>query len=233
MRDPRESQPWMPTVGGFVALDDDLIDDTHRFTALVRDMNPGYGQGLRDRIKVLSFSLDDLRIENESTRTIYDWGFARPRLWEHYADRHQGVCLSFDRAAFTQYTREHLAGEGTPLDDSVAYRNGEIDPASLFFLAEEVRARERPADAQIHRHHADFLFTKLSDWETEMEYRFALATDHMQPIYVPYGNTLKAVVLGYAVDSVYLAALEPLCTARTEIFRLSWINGFPRLAPQD
>jgi hypothetical protein len=104
--------------------------------------------------------------------------------------------------------------------------------STLFFLAEDLRVDERPSDAQLLRHHGGFLFTKLSDWETEMEYRFAFCADRVGPMDVPYGNTLKAVVLGYAVDNVYLPALEPLCdSAHAAIFRLSWVNGFPRLAP--
>jgi hypothetical protein len=226
----------MPTVGGYGAPDDDLRNDLRgdidRYAALMKDMNPGYGDGLRDRIKVLAFSLDDPRIEDDATRTIYDWGFARPRLWEHYGDRHRGVCLCFDREGFTAYIRERLADEGTLLDDALVYRNEEISPRSLFFLAEDVRAEDRPSDAQIHRHREDFLFTKLCDWATEFEYRFALGTDHVRPVWVPYGNTLKAVVLGYATDNVYQPSLDLLCDAsHAETFRLSWVNGFPRLAP--
>jgi hypothetical protein len=142
------------------------------------------------------------------------------------------VCLCFNRAEFTAYVRDRLADQGTLLHDAVVYRNAEIAPSALFFLAEDVRGEERPSDAQIHRHRDDFLFTKLCDWATEMEYRFALQTDHASPVYVPYGNTLKAVVLGYETDTIYLPALKPLCEApHAEIFRLSWINGFPRLAP--
>jgi hypothetical protein len=231
MRDPRESQAWMPTVGGYTTPNDDLLDDTRTFATLLRDMNPGYGPGLRDRVKVLSFSLDDYRVKDDSTRTIYDWGFARPRLWEHYAARHEGVCLCFDRALLSERIREHLSGAGVLLADTVAYRNGEIDPSSLFFLAEQVRQHERRSDAQVQEHRGDLLFTKLRDWETEMEYRFAFVSDDVQSAYVPYANTLKAVVLGYAADNVYLPALEALCSSSTtEIFRVSWVNGFPRLA---
>jgi hypothetical protein len=178
MRDPRESQAWMPTVGGYVGPNDDLLRDTQRFAALLRDINPGYGDGgLRDRIKVLSFSTDDPRVDDDSTRTIYDWGFARPRLWEHYANRHQGVCLCFDRVALSEYIHGHLDADGVVLDQPLTYRNGEIE--SLFFLAEDLRVDEI-----------------------------------------------------YAVDNVYLPALDPLCdSAHAAIFRLSWVNGFPRLAP--
>src|SRR5690242_13384143 len=90
MRDPRESKPW-----GYEAPTDpfvDLRDEVGRFSEMIRA-----AQELKGRVKVLSLTEDNLSEPDESA--VFGRGFAHPRLWEHYADNHSGVCLCFDRQA--------------------------------------------------------------------------------------------------------------------------------------
>jgi hypothetical protein len=62
----------------------------------------------------------------------------------------------------------------------------------------------------------DIFFTKLTDWASEMEYRFVLPTDHEQPVLVPIRDALKAVIIGEGVSDVYLPAISKACEEKTD-----------------
>ena len=46
----------------------------------------------------------------------------------------------------------------------------------------------------------------VQDWETEMEYRLVLPTDHDQPVDVGIQDALKAIILGERASDAYLPA---------------------------
>lgn len=54
------------------------------------------GRDLKDRVKVLSMTQDDLRDRDEAS-AIFGRGFAHPRLWEHYAEDHASAFASTRR----------------------------------------------------------------------------------------------------------------------------------------
>lgn len=107
MRDPRESQ-LLPIEGisGYVADDTDLRDEIRRFAELDQK-----AKALKDRVKVLALTRDDLSPRDE-TSSPFARGYAHPRLWEHYADDHRGVCLCLDKTEFIRTAVDSLQTSG-------------------------------------------------------------------------------------------------------------------------
>jgi len=98
--------------------------------------------------------------------------------------------------------------------------------------------RDQPAqeilDEHVKAHLRELFFTKLKDWESEMEYRLVLPTDDVLPVFVDIRKSLRAVVLGERVSDAYLPSLAKLCGGQTvEIFKIRWPNGYPRLERKD
>jgi Protein of unknown function (DUF2971) len=241
MRDPRESGRWALTVGGFGGDHDveEFRNDSLRFAALDDDLNApaAADDGLRKRIRVLCFTIDDPRVEEATT--LFDWGFAHPRLWEHYGQKHRGVCLCFDRAKLTQLIEEQLDGRGNLIHRDVAYENEPIAPEALFMEVAHMRSSAKPATSHVVTYASEFLFKKAADWQTEIEYRFVLVLvndyeegSRPRELTLPFRDALKAIVLGRDVDNVYFPSLNQLGRNHgADVFRVFWTNGVPRLTP--
>ena len=228
MRDPRESKHWgyeAPVIGPAPHLLRNAVPRTvDRFAELVP-----VAERLKDRVKVLCLTEDD-RLERDQEAVVFGRGFAHPRLWEHYADDHRGICLCFDRDTLCRIVAEGIAGDVH--HGPVTYVDREIAPTALRLLLE--RTRGLPAEDAIRVHFEDhrdeLFFTKLRDWETEVEYRFVTLTGDDGPIHVPIRNSLRALIIGEEVDTHYLPALSALCDdAGVEIHRIKWQHGRPRM----
>ena len=104
------------------------------------------------------------------------------------------------------------------------YEDAEIAPDALRVTMAELREHGVSAAVSNHvrAHIAELFFTKLKDWETEMEYRFVLETDHSEPVYVDIERALCAVILGEAVSPFYEPAFTATCdSAGIPILRMN------------
>ena len=229
MRDPRESHDWRIIGGGYVPEeqpDQHKQDDLHRWLEFTLAINE-----LKSRVKVLSLTRDD-PTERDAGSAVFGRGFAHPRLWEQYADNHRGVCLCFDSEKLIDRLAARLPGVD---HGAVSYIDAEIASQALFAGADELRELGVTAALSNHvREHLDELFfTKLKDWETEMEYRFVVQTDHPEPIFVKVKSALRALILGADVSHFYEPAFAKVCDPfGIEIFYMRWIHGRPHLAPR-
>lgn len=226
MRDPRESR-WAffdAIVGGLASWQ---ISELSYLTdmAVVRS---------REDVRILSMTRDQER----SSDQIFGRGFARPRLWEQYAGNHVGVCLGLDRDALAAAVATSVAQTGQPLwQGAVAYRDGPIaSDANRFDLAD---AGERAASAgeegvdsavaeHIARHRDELLFTKLTDWASESEYRFVTRWSSNDELFVDLEGSLKAILVGHEVSQSYAPSLYGLCEPRgVGVAKVDWLNGRP------
>jgi hypothetical protein len=222
MRDPRESRNW-----GFEGSISDIFDareQTMRFARLAEMVKE-----LKDRTKVLALTQDD-PTERDAESAVFGRGFAHPRLWEHYADDHRGVCLAFDRKTLTDILVGSFSA-GALHHGRVNYVDREIAVDARRFLMENIHGLP---DADVINEHLgmyrdELFFTKLRDWETEAEYRFVLHTDHVEHVHASIRNSVRAVILGDAVSPSYVPALAAQCDPVTvPIWRMRWQEARPR-----
>jgi hypothetical protein len=226
MRDPRESSDWSITGGGYGEHDRDDLRNWGEFTRAVNE--------LKGFVKVLSLTRDD----PAASAADFGRGYAHPRLWEQYADKHRGVCLCFNAETLTDRLTTRLAEYGEPHHREVSYVDGPIASEALFVIVKELRDRGVTDAALNHlRKNIDELFfTKLTDWATEVEYRFVVVaqSDRLDPILVRVKPALCAVILGADDGSrFYEPAFAKICDpVGVEIFYMQWIHGSPHLAPR-
>jgi len=236
MRDPRESGALLLTVSGFEearAAGAELDDETFRSVIGRSGELFRLGHGIKDLVKILSLTADH-RSPRASTTEILDRGFAHPRLWEQYGGAHRGVCICFGREALRKAVTDSLQrrGFGKPFYDDVKYRDGAIASEALEIRLEDVQSDgeiQGVLDAHIQKHRGELFFTKLLDWETEREFRFVITSNDVEPVDVPIHNTVRAVILGQDVPSVYRPALAALCDeGSVEMLEVRWTHGIPR-----
>jgi hypothetical protein len=193
MRDPLENQPWRFTFAGYGERDDaTLATDLASYTEFEERAN----RSIRDCSHLLSLTIDADPTPGHAQEPFCR-GWARARMWEQYAEDHQGVCLVFDRERLSQSIEESLVRR-----EFMALYHRPV-------VYEDSRIRGRVVDwnslksepgyfvRYIEQHVDSLFFTKTLDWETEQEYRFvAVSQTSTPPVEADFQDSLVAVIAG-------------------------------------
>jgi len=149
-------------------------------------------------------------------------------MWAQYAERHKGVCLAFCRDKLSE-TIEEAVGD-------LLIRSGDVRYTDYLNLSSATTIQygnvERLGKEEAFRCHicaSDLFFLKSRDWESEEEFRWVVLRQDDNPLLVPFGDALAAVILGADVARSNARALKDLLD--DPVFRMSWTNGEPRCHP--
>ena len=126
-------------------------------------------------------------------------GWSRARMWEHYAEKHAGVCLVFDRERLTKNIEDDLFAQLNirPYHHPVEYTpDGHRGALILDLGSVPVPVEPDFVQSYIEDHHYDLFFQKTWDWQSEHEYRFVTTAPPDQPLYASYGDALVDIVAG-------------------------------------
>lgn len=121
----------------------------------------------------------------------------KPTMWAHYGEGHQGVCLVFDK---------------TKLESAISQQLGSLDHyfgtvnygQRLFYTSYNIREQEIDAfdndvrglaSSRFNKHRQELFFQKHLDWEPESEWRAVALNDKPEPLFVPYGDALAAILI--------------------------------------
>jgi hypothetical protein len=209
-------------------------------------------KSMRDATRVLCFTLD-ARDDGDT----FECSWARPRMWEQYADAHCGTCLTFDHegllsaltdrdrmyAASVQYTRGGIAESGARRmihelslwrpEPIVRRVRGRRDPRRLLNrVSAEADRLDQVADL-INRYRDDFFFLKGDDFETEHEFRVVLfGGQEEEYAYIDFNAALVSVILGERFpDWQVPGAVEACRAAGVPLRRMRWEGGRPSASP--
>ncbi|MGO9902647.1 MAG: DUF2971 domain-containing protein [Solirubrobacteraceae bacterium] len=213
MRDPLESNP------AFVLPD---IVDVTGLEASDRL------QQLRRCSKVLSLTIDARGYDGDAE--IFGRGFARARLWEHYAENHHGVCLVLKRDAFHANVLAQLQSRSPhSLAREVRYTPmGIWTDSAATLLPTQGRGGEEAASEHAESHATSLFFTKLMDWESEREYRFVEPSTEDQCTFVDIGDTLAGVIVGKDFPDWQMPSLFTTCDRiGAQPWQMSWDRSIP------
>jgi hypothetical protein len=221
MRDPAENK--------------DLLPATAFFTKEGVDQEKAYWEALglikqeRDRMRLLSTTRDVTHYPQPNEMFGCCW--ARPRVWEQYADAHRGVCLVFDRVWFTNALTKSF-GENiefgevdyTPLGIADSEANSTLVDERL---SDEATRQQAVLDYLTHSRR-DLFFLKSDDWTTEYEFRALLTSKEDEYAFADYGDSLRAVVLGEQFPKWQIAGAKEVCeAANVQLRQIVWWKGRP------
>jgi hypothetical protein len=228
MRDPHENRE--PSIGLEYSAPP---DGSHLSLAEVSELL----RGLRGQARVLSMSMDaaDYPLPEQG---VFARGYSRPRMWEQYAESHNGACLAFSARCLTETFYGRLRAGGAPSCGPVGYSEAGLaaSPARTI-QADELTANQaaRVITSHLVKHHWDFWFLKQEDWRQEYEFRFVKFDPLVNPaipIYVPCGDCLRAVILGEKFDTGDIQRAKQLAQPLgVPVFRLDWQQGWPNILP--
>jgi Protein of unknown function (DUF2971) len=204
-------------------------EDVEKLRALERDALAN--------TKILSLTVD--RPPDPGVSAAHAWGYARPRMWEQYAENHAGVCLVFDRSHIHQQALVHLEAINSTAWGEVIYSDlplvGYPNARTLNATTLTVRGdgdTARGYRAHLRQNAEELFFRKVEDWASERELRYVLLDDDDSAVAVPY-ERLRAVILGERFPSWQLPGAAALCqVANAALLKMAW-GGVPTLtAPQ-
>jgi len=194
---------------------------------------------IRAQMRILSMTTDAAEYEDKEIRA-FGRAYARPRMWEQYAEDHSGVCLAFSKNCMIGPFYETIKHFGAASCNPVRYKRGGfvvsparlIDPKRITALGAEASLTKH-----VSEHHEDLWFLKLSDWDSEYEYRFLVFAPTVardEPIDVPFGDSLEAIILGEHFDPARLPRARRLATElEVRLCSLEWSSGRPSVIALD
>jgi hypothetical protein len=220
MRDPREYTRWSVPVAGFTGDASD-VDVDQAWAAADARLN-----ALKDEFKLLSMTMDDPANEEGE----YGRGYARSRLWEAYAGRGGGVCLTFDKSTAIASISEQLKRVGRSENGPVTYRNDELFREIFVDLGDALKGDvNRIADEKLATHMKALFLTKNAEWESEREYRFIVQSE-LPYVEVDVSDSLMGVCLGPETPKDAFYAIRYFAReADIAIGKLLWWNNRPLL----
>ena len=228
--DPREKLEWLPNVfrDRTALIPEEGFEEERRETDRL----------LRTGARLGCHTID--RVPSPDGEGLFHRGWARARMWEQYADSHQGVCLVFDKEGLNRAVDEGARhGSGDLMTwGPVRY----LDKPMRFDLwLDEVRREGLETaigDAQAKNPWLNELyFTKNLDWASESEYRQVVVLWDLPsgeediPVKAQFGSSLKAVVVGEHFQGTDLSVLRHRAhfVPATVVARCVWEMGAPRL----
>jgi hypothetical protein len=186
-------------------------------------------ESTRDDVRLVSFTRDVTTYTGADI--VFGSCFVRPRMWDHYGERHAGICLVFNRDRFERRVHE-LFRDRTYFCEEVRYTPAGWAGSRARSFAHLDLVDDDPRNvavtAHIARFHEDFFFLKTDDWSSEHEYRVVVLERGEEFSYLPYGDALNAVVLGERFPlELHDHAQTAADTAGVQLLELGWADGRP------
>lgn len=212
MHDPYESQPVVPQFHLDVTPPEPShLSEEENAAWLGRDW-PKVINEARQRAKIFSVAMDaapDLSlIENDEPlrraltpqATFQARGFARPRMWDQYADHHAGACLVFERRYLQRAIEKTVGTEFHWGCGPIEYARPEYGPSLGSFEIRQL-LEDRLPEAIIENYKLCFL-EKHADWKDEAEFRYFVLDGTATPLHVEVdAPCIAGLVVGAKFDA--------------------------------
>jgi hypothetical protein len=224
--DPKEAKQWEFSL--FTTREIDVGFHRHD------ELSDWLSGELKRRTRLACFSMDSEPLSGDHLSDILRRGYAKPRMWAQYADKHSGVCLVLSKklllASAAEYfgTTEWASGPVTYLDRSILRRQEQPEFVLNLDMYESLGAAAY-ALAHARTFTQELFFEKLQDWRDENEWRIVAFTDAKDDVLLPIRQCLVGVMHGDATDPDLSEELMKLTRGwnGVEHMGLSWKNSSP------
>jgi hypothetical protein len=223
--DPKESKNWEFNLG--TNQQGDMLK--YNQAQLSRQLSNAF----KDHAQVLCLSRDTGPLTGDHLREIAQRGFAKPRMWAQYAERHTGVCLAFDRKQLDRAVAKASEKAFAVYCGNITYRDHLVVPGWEGDYVINVDELERRGFDRYWRDHIEtfknrLLFEKMQDWKDEREFRYVAFLDDPGDVFVDITEALVGVFFADGADDREVDALiELLLPTKVQMMGLKWKNCSP------
>lgn len=154
---------------------------------------------------------------------------SRLRMWEQYGGQRKGACLLFDRHQLREQIHKEFKRNVTGFVEYVeSWRGRQMRQKALTLEPPgESDDFNKRVEEHLNANCPGLWFLKELDWVSESEFRFAIYDKGDGPVYVKFGNALKAIVLGWECDQSLKSSIGKL--ADVPVCQLFWNQVTGRL----
>ena len=185
--------------------------------------------------RLLCFSQDEAGLSGDPFQDIFSRGYAKPRMWAQYAEKHTGVCLVFDRNKLDQKIRKQQPDGTVILEGPVQYKNTPVLPdlrrKDPFMINADVLAdagEEEHAKIHVSWFFKELFFEKMLDWGNEAEYRWVVFDDSDEDKFIDFGAALAGIVYGDGTHTEFMDEFMELTENKSVAhLGLKWKNSSP------
>ena len=228
--DPKEVKQWTFGLGN-VPLQADHVS--------IDEISARVSSAIKQQAHVFCAGVDTGLVEGAGYE-IHCRGFARPRMWDQYGDKHKGVCLIFRRARLDklfidQHSDMTVHGGRVKYHDRSPFLDLRVDHPYLIDYPRLLRVGvQQYAIEHLHRHLGHFFFEKATDWRDEHEHRWLVVSSASDDIYLSYEDALAGVVFGEDCPADHVRQCVRLARRPgTDFEQLKWKNSAPMLSVRD
>ena len=129
------------------------------------------------------------------------YGFLKPRMWDQYANKYQGICLAFSFNALKKNASDFKNGE----IKYVNYNRFKLRHKSINVNEVEKMGTEKYWELESKRIEKD-LFEKHLDYKDENEYRF-ISFSNKEFDYVDIEKCLRGIIVTASINEFQLEAV--------------------------
>ncbi|MEX1013536.1 MAG: DUF2971 domain-containing protein [Candidatus Paceibacterota bacterium] len=121
--------------------------------------------------------------------------FGKPKMWAHYGQNHEGICLVFNKKRLNHEIRESLNKEIWSKEIDYSEKEISISKKSPYSISIINKNKKEEILKHLDDHYEELLFRKKKDWESEKEFRWAFFEKEEISL-IEFKDSLVAVVLG-------------------------------------
>lgn len=230
--DPRETKSWSFAVGETWGQEGGYPSDLRALAS----RNPDYNRIIRSGCKILCVSEDS---KDGGKLDFHKRAYGKASMWAHYAGNHTGICLIFEKSELHRIIEASLRPEERLLCGPVLYEDMfEISPSGYWsrfmdaFSLSASELSESGLEATLKNKALEFeevfFFNKSRDWSVESEYRWIIQGQDEDPVFVEFGSSLRAILLGVDFPQSRIAEVRSLGEKlELDLSRIIWMNGQP------
>ena len=223
--DPKESKAWEFGLTTFEERDLGAYQHSK--------LSSWFSHELKERARLACFAKDRLPLTGNHMTDILSRGYARPRMWAQYAEKHTGVCLVFLRNQLIACAKSTMGSEWLMHGD-VHYKNrGILDRNARpeYMLNVDLYESLGPkayVRSHIQTNSRSLFFEKLEDWRDENEWRIVVIADSAKPLLLSIETALVGVLHGDATDpDISEEIIRATHGLDVQHMGLSWTNSTP------
>lgn len=181
----------------------------------LEDISEQVNSEIGNNIKIVCFSKD--RLDDGEKRP----GMMLARMWSQYGENHKGVCLVFSKDKLQHSFEQRFQDECCRIIQDVCYDQIPFTPDNPRLSGSISLEKINGVPTPIQNKFPDLLhdptiksiiFSKMSDFRDENEYRFACYDNSRNSrIFFPFHSALKAIILGAKISSVQEEIMIKIC----------------------
>ncbi|SOU87109.1 conserved hypothetical protein [Tenacibaculum dicentrarchi] len=196
--------------------------DTKKASNETADKVSKYILGNIDNCKQLCFCKNNENPELQKFVVLPSeyYGFLKPRMWDQYGDKYNGVCLAFDKNTLKENNPDIYSNDVEYINYEEFFRNNmSIDLNNLYEIGLDEYCRNTLEKIK----NASFL--KHKDYSGENEYRFISFSN--SETYLNIGNSLKAIIVSKRnlTDFAEKWLIEFTTKKKIKLFYIEWDNN--------